>query len=148
MDNIDKKILNILQKDFPLIERPFLEVAQKCGLIEEEVVRRIRKLKEEGIIRRIGASFDAAKLGKVSTLCAARVPEKDLESFVKFVNSMPGITHSYRRNNVYNVWFTLNAESEKDIEEILAQLKAETGVGNMLSMKSERIFKINATFNI
>ncbi len=148
MDNIDKKILNILQKDFPLTERPFLEVAEKCDLGEEEVISRVRKLKEEGIIRRIGAIFDGAKLGRVSTLCAAKVLEKELENFVEAVNSIPGVTHSYRRNNEYNVWFTLNAENEQDIESILARLKAETRVENILSMKTEKIFKINATFDV
>lgn len=148
MDNIDKKLLNVLQKEFPLTERPFLEVAKKCGIGEEDVIDRVRKLKEVGIIRRIGAIFDGTKLGRVSTLCAARVPENELDSFVEVVNSFPGITHSYRRDNAYNVWFTLNAENEQEIEKILARLKTETGVENILSMKSERIFKINATFDI
>lgn len=148
MDNIDKKILNILQKEFPLIERPFLEVAQRCGLNEEEVISRVQKLKEQGIIRRIGAIFDGAKLGRTSTLCAVKVPEEELEGFIKALNSNPGVTHSYRRNNEYNVWFTLNAESEEDIENTLAQLKAKTGNEDILSMKAVKTFKINATFEV
>ncbi|MEN6620664.1 MAG: AsnC family transcriptional regulator [Smithella sp.] len=148
MDNIDRKILNILQKEFPLIERPFLEVAQKCGLNEEEVISRVQKLKEQGIIRRIGAIFDGAKLGRTSTLCGVKVPDEELEGFIKVLNSNAGVTHSYRRNNEYNVWFTLNAESEVDIEYILAQLRAETGNEDILSMKAVRTFKINATFEL
>lgn len=149
MDEIDKKLLNILQKEFPLTERPFLEVAQKCGLEEEEVINRVQKLKEAGIIRRIGAIFDGAKLGRASTLCGVKVPQEELESFIKAVNANPGVTHCYKRDNEYNVWFTLNAEDEQDIDNILAQLKTETGIDdNFLSMKAVKTFKINATFDV
>ena len=55
---------------------------KRCGLGEEETLSRIQKLKDEGIIRRIGAVFDGAKLGRASTLCAARVPEEKIENFV------------------------------------------------------------------
>ena len=108
MDEIDKKILNILQKEFPLEERPFYAIAEKCGISEEEALSRIQKMKDEGIIRRIGAVFDGAKLGRVSTLCAARVPQDKLEKFVNAVNVSKGVTHNYLRDNEYNVWFTLN----------------------------------------
>jgi siroheme decarboxylase len=148
LDKIDKKILNILQKEFPLTEQPFLVVAEKCGISEEEALRRIQEMKNEGIIRRIGAVFDGRKLGRASTLCAVRVPEEKMENFVKSVNANPGVTHSYRRNSEYNVWFTLNAENEQDIETFLARLKAETGVTDIINMRAVRTFKINATFEV
>ncbi|HOG11266.1 MAG TPA: Lrp/AsnC family transcriptional regulator, partial [Smithella sp.] len=87
MDAIDKKILNILQKEFPLEEQPFLIVGKRCGISEEETIRRVQNMKNEGIIRRIGAVFDGAQLGRVSTLCAARVPEEKIDTFVKVVNA-------------------------------------------------------------
>ncbi|MEQ8215956.1 MAG: Lrp/AsnC family transcriptional regulator, partial [Smithellaceae bacterium] len=74
MDDIDKKLLNILQKEFPLTERPFQAVAENCGVSEEEVSGRIQKEKDEGGVRRIGAVFSGSNLDRVSTLCAARVP--------------------------------------------------------------------------
>lgn len=148
MDNIDKKLLNILQKEFPLTERPFWAVAGKCGLSEEEVIGRVERLKEEGVIRRIGAIFDGAGLGRVGTLCAARVPEEKLDSFVGVVNACSGVTHNYRRNNDYNVWFTVNAENEQDVDNFLDRLKSETGVTDILSMRTVRTFKINATFEV
>ncbi|MEN6373422.1 MAG: Lrp/AsnC family transcriptional regulator [Smithella sp.] len=148
MDDIDKKILNILQKEFPLTERPFLAVAEKCGLSEEEVISRLQKLKEDGVIRRIGAVFSGSNLGRVSTLCAARVPKEKLDNFVRTVNACPGVTHNYLRKNDYNVWFTVNMEKEQDIDNFLKQLKTETGVMDILNMKAGRTFKINATFEI
>jgi DNA-binding Lrp family transcriptional regulator len=148
MDEIDKKILNVLQKEFPLTAQPFLIVSEKCGISEEEALHRIQKMKDEGIIRRIGAVFDGNKLGRVSTLCAARVPEVKLENFVKAVNANPGVTHNYLRNNEYNVWFTLVSENEQGIDSFLAELKAETGVSDILDMRAVRTFKINATFEV
>ena len=148
MDEIDKKLLNILQKEFPLEERPFLIVAQRCGVSEDEALIRIQKMKDEGIIRRIGAVFDGAKLGRVSTLCAAHVPKDKLENFVNIVNANKGVTHNYQRNNEYNVWFTLNAATLQEIESFLAGLKENTGVTDILDMRAVRTFKINASFEV
>ena len=148
MDFLDKKILNILQKEFPLTERPFFAVAQKCGLSEDEVISRVQKLKEKGILRRIGAIFNGATLGRVSTLCAARVPEEKLDNFVSAVNAYSGVTHNYLRNNDYNVWFTVNAASPNEIARFLAQLKEDTGVTDILEMQAVRTFKIDASFEM
>jgi len=148
MDEIDKKILNILQKEFPLEERPFYAIAEKCGISEEEALSRIQKMKDEGIIRRIGAVFDGAKLGRVSTLCAARVPQDKLEKFVNAVNVSKGVTHNYLRDNEYNVWFTLNVSTAQEMESFLADLKKKTGITDILDMRAVRTFKINATFEV
>ena len=148
MDEIDKKILNILQKEFPLEERPFQIVAERCGLTEEEALGRIQKMKDDGIIRRIGAVFDGAKLGRVSTLCAARVPLDKLEKFVSVVNANKGVTHNYLRDNEYNVWFTLNAATADQMELFLADLKKKTGITDILDMRAVRTFKIDATFEV
>jgi DNA-binding Lrp family transcriptional regulator len=148
MDEIDKKILNILQKEFPLEERPFQIVAEKCGISEKEALSRIQKMKDDGIIRRIGAVFDGAKLGRISTLCAARVPQDKLEKFVNAVNVNKGVTHNYLRDNEYNVWFTLNVSTAQEMESFLADLKKKTGITDILDMRAVRTFKINATFEV
>ena len=148
MDVIDKKILNIMQKEFPLTERPFEIIAEKCNISEEEALSRVQKMKDNGIIRRIGAVFDGAKLGRVSTLCAARVSQDKLEKFVNAVNAGKGVTHNYLRDNEYNVWFTLNAATAQELESFLADLKKKTGVTDILDMRAVRTFKIDATFEV
>ncbi len=148
MDSIDKKILNIIQKDFPVVAEPFKTVAEKLGLDEDEVFRRIKKLKEKGIIRRIGAVFDTRKLGFVSTLCAARVPEDKLKDFVEVVNSYAGVTHNYRRSHEYNVWFTFIAPDEETLKKSLTEIRDRTGVTDVISMRAARTFKIDATFEL
>jgi len=148
MDAIDKKILNILQKEFPLEERPFLVVAELCGISENETLDRIQKLKNKGIIRRIGAVFDGKKLGRVSTLCAARVAEDKIDIFAQVVNANKGVTHNYRRNNEYNIWFTVSAPTAEALEAFLADVKEKTGVTDILDMRAVRTFKIDASFDI
>jgi len=148
MDEKDKKILNILQKEFPLTEQPFSIVAKKCGISEEEVLARVQKMKNDGIIRRIGAVFDSAKLGRVSTLCAARVSEDKIELFVKTVNANKNVTHNYRRDDEYNIWFTVSAASAKELESFLDNVKEKTGVTDILDMRAVRTFKINASFEL
>jgi DNA-binding Lrp family transcriptional regulator len=148
MDAIDKKILNIIQKEFPVVVEPFKAVAEKVGISEDEVLERISRLKQEGIIRRIGAVFDSKKMGFVSTLCAARVPKRRLKAFVEVVNSYPGVTHNYRRNHEYNVWFTFVAPDEGTLEKSLAEIRERTGVIDIISMPAVRTFKIDATFEL
>jgi DNA-binding Lrp family transcriptional regulator len=148
VDEIDKKILNILQKEFPIEERPFLIVAGRCEISEAEVINRVQRLKDEGIIRRIGAVFEGSKLGRAGSLCAARVPEDKLEMFVRAVNAFPGVTHNYRRDNEYNVWFTATAGSRQEIDSFLAGLKESTGVTDIVDMRAVRTFKIDASFEM
>ncbi len=148
MDNVDKKILNLLQTDFPVTEEPYKEIGEKIGLDEDEVLRRVKALKDEKIIRRIGAIFDLRKLGYASTLCAARVPEDRIDKFVQIVNGYAGVTHNYRRNHEYNFWFTFIAPSEDDLQASIEEIKEKTGVHDILSMRAVRTFKIDATFDV
>jgi siroheme decarboxylase len=148
MDAIDKKILNIIQKDFPVVAEPFKVVAERLGLDEDEVLKRIKDLKAVGIIRRIGAVFDSKKMGFASTLCAAKVPKKDLRKFIEIVNSYPGVTHNYRRRHDYNVWFTFIASDEETLKKSLGEIRDKTGVADIISMTASRTFKIDATFEL
>jgi DNA-binding Lrp family transcriptional regulator len=148
MDDIDRRLLNIIQEDFPLTAEPFAEVAGLLGIGEAEVRARIGGLKDEGIIRRIGAVFDLRKLGFASTLCAARVPEDKIAAFVEIVNASPGVTHNYRRDHDYNIWFTLIAPGEGELEAALAEIKRKTGIEDILSLRAIRTFKINARFEV
>ena len=148
MDAIDKKILNIIQKDFPVTAEPFKAIAEGLGLKESEVLKHVTKLKDEGIIRRIGAVFDSKKMGYASTLCAARVPKEKLKKFVAVVNSYPGVTHNYRRKHDYNVWFTFIAPDEETLEKSLREIRNKTGVADIISMTAAQTFKIDATFEL
>jgi DNA-binding Lrp family transcriptional regulator len=148
MDNTDKKILNIIQRDFPIEKEPFKIIAEKTGLTEEDVFNRIKKLKQDGIIRRIGAVFASKELGFVSTLCAASVPEENLKAFVEIVNAYPGVTHHYRRKHEYNVWFTFIAPDDETLKKSLTEIKGKTGISEILDLRATRTFKIDASFQM
>ena len=148
MDEIDRKILNKIQSDFSIVKHPFLNIAEKLCIREDEVIDRIERMKASGTIRRIGGNFHSYNLGFTSTLCAARVPEKKLEKFIKKVNSFKGVTHNYLRENSYNVWFTFIAEDMNTIERSLHHLSEETGVKDILNLPAQKMFKIKVDFDI
>jgi len=148
MDDTDKIILNKIQSDFPISPRPFLSIAEDLGLEETDMIHRLTRLKENGIIRRIGGNFVPDKMGYVSTLCAAKVPEEKIENFAEIVNRYPGVTHNYLRHNEFNVWFTFIAPSMAQIEEHLDTIAKETGIREILNMPATRVFKIKAHFDL
>jgi DNA-binding Lrp family transcriptional regulator len=148
MDTIDKAILNRIQSDFPITSRPFLAVAEELELTEKDVLERVSRLKEMGIIRRIGGNFVPNKLGYVSTLCAAKVPEDKNELFAEIVNRYPGVTHNYLRENSYNVWFTFIAPSMEEIEQHLEEIARESGISEVLNLPATKVFKIRAQFDV
>lgn len=145
LDQIDKRILDILQSNFPLVSRPYAEIGQSLGLGEDEVLRRVRTMRKNGIIRRMGANFQSKKLGYTSTLCAARVPEDKLEQFIESVNALPGVTHNYLREHAYNVWFTLISPGKEAASQTLAELEERTGIA-ILNLPATKLFKIKVDF--
>jgi siroheme decarboxylase len=148
MDDVDRTILNRIQSDFPITSRPYDVIAKDLGLDEDEVLNRVLRLKESGIIRRIGGNFGPEKLGFVSTLCAAQVPAEKIDSFAEIVNSYPGVTHNYQRDNQFNIWFTFIAPSMDEIKTNLAAISRKTGVKNILNLPATRLFKIKAHFDL
>lgn len=148
LDETDRIILNRIQSDFPVTARPYEAIGRELNLSEAEVLGRLERLKQTGIIRRIGGNFSPEKLGFVSTLCAASVPEDKVDLFADTVNRYPGVTHNYMRENHFNVWFTFIAPSMDDIEANLAAITRETGVQEILNLPATRVFKIRAKFDV
>ena len=148
MDEADRKILNAIQSEFPITARPYEELGRSLALSEEEVLQRVKRLKEEGIIRRIGGNFHSSKLDFTSTLCAAKVPEEKIERFVEVVNRYPGVTHNYLRNHAFNVWFTFIAPSTEVIDHCLKEISEATRVKDVHSLPAVRMFKIKVDFEV
>lgn len=146
LDEIQKAVLNQIQSDFPIDPRPYRVLGQRLGLSEEAVLDQVRRLRRSGVIRRIGGNFSSTSLGYASTLCAARVPEDRLESFIRRVNQFDGVTHNYRREHDLNVWFTFIAPSMDDIERALADISRDTGVTEIYNLPAVQTFKIKVDF--
>jgi DNA-binding Lrp family transcriptional regulator len=148
MDNTDREILNEIQSGFPITSRPYLEMGKRVDLTEQEVFERVKRLRQEGIIRRIGGNFNSRKLNFISTLCAARVPQQKIKGFVEVVNQYKGVTHNYLRNHDYNVWFTFMAPAREYIHNALKEISETTGINDILDLQTVRVFKIKVDFEV
>ena len=148
MDDTDRKLLNEIQYDFPFTQRPYGELGIRLNCTEKGILTRIKRLKKEGIIRRIGGNFDSQQLGFASTLCAAHVPDGALEEFVRVVNEYPGVTHNYLRDHYYNIWFTFIASHMKVIDKYIEEIIKQTGVEKILTLPAVKRFKIYVNFEL
>jgi len=148
LDDTNKKILNSIQLDFPIDPRPYKKIAEKLDLTEDELLYRLNTMKEEMLIRRIGGNFSPDRLGYHSTLCAAMVDEDKIELFTRTVNAYSGVTHNYRRDHNFNIWFTFIASSVDIIKQSLEEISAKTGVKTILNLPATRVFKISANFKV
>lgn len=144
----DKELLNILQTNLPISKRPFADLAEILGSTEVFVIQRLKELKEEGFLRKIGPFFDSANLGYSGTLVAAKITDGYMEKVATTINEYPGITHNYEREGKYNLWFTLLTPNEETQLKILDELRALEGVEKMISLKSTRKYKVSVQFNL
>ena len=148
MDDIDRKILGTIQSDFPLSRRPYRDLSDRLGLPEEEIFGRVKRLKKDGIIRRIGGSFDSRSLGFTTTLCAAKVPDNRISLFVEEVNKYPGVTHNYLREHEYNVWFTLVVTDRREMDRLIGEIIQSTGVREVINLPATKTFKVLVDFEL
>lgn len=141
LDDKDREILNATQKGLPLVSQPFAWLAERVELSEEEVISRLKFMKEAGYIRRLGGIFSSQKLGWNSILLAARVPDDRLPDVKKIVNAHQGVTHNYLRNHDYNMWFTLSVPPEKELEEEIKMLEQQTDL-QFLRLPRKKKYKL------
>ena len=143
----DGILLDALQTDFPICERPYAALGERLGLSEDECYRRVCALRERGVIRRIGAAFNSRALGYVSTLVAFAVAEEAVDDAAAVVSASPFVTHNYRREGEFNLWFTLVAPSREKIDEIVEELRAGTAAKKAMELSSRRAYKLRAVFS-
>ncbi|MHC4394252.1 MAG: Lrp/AsnC family transcriptional regulator [Planctomycetota bacterium] len=150
MDKLDYRILEALQSDFPLRERPYDAISRELNIPCEQLLDRVQLLLADGVIRRIGASLNSRKFGFYSTLAAVSVEGEFIERAAEVIGKFREVTHSYLRNDRFNIWFTIiasNAESVKNIlKEIQSALSLESS--QILNLPVKHLFKLNARFNI
>ena len=147
LDKTDIKILNAIQIDFPLVYRPFLQLGDSLGLKEEEVIERIKRLQAKGAIRRIGPIISTKKTGGVSTLVALKAPADRVDEVAQIINGYEDVSHNYLRPAEFNIWFTLSAESENRMQEVLSEIEERTRC-EVMNLPTKRLFKIGVKFNI
>jgi DNA-binding Lrp family transcriptional regulator len=144
LDDLDRRLLNLLQGSFPLTRRPFAGVAEQAAIAENEVLRRTQRLLRERIIREITPIFDTRVLGYRSMLVAAKVDPENPWRPARIVNSHPGVSHNYLRDHDFNLWFTIATEpdSKLGLDGTLDVLQRLTGAESMRQLPTLRLFKI------
>ncbi len=147
LDMTDKALLNLMQIGFPVGPEPYQVLAERLGITESEVIKRLKCMIQKGVIRRLGCVFDSRKLGYTGTLCAIKVEPAEIEAVTAVINSYPEVSHNYLRYCRYNMWFTVIAESTERLKEIIQEISSQTGK-EILDLPSENIFKINVKFKV
>ncbi|MGD1835803.1 MAG: Lrp/AsnC family transcriptional regulator [Nitrososphaeraceae archaeon] len=148
LDLLDKKILNEIQWYFPLTDRPFLEIANKHDITEEEIIQRIISLKNSGLIRQINAIFDTRRLGYKSALIAFAVESHRIDEVANEINKNPGVSHNYERNHEFNMWFTLAVPPDKQIKTILDKMASLKGVKKYRLLPTLKMYKIGVKLDM
>jgi DNA-binding Lrp family transcriptional regulator len=140
MDAIDRNIINNLQGGFPLSERPYAEAATKLGLTEDELMRRLDVLLENGALSRFAPMYHAERLGGALTLAAMKIPPQDFERVAQTVNGFPEVAHNYEREHDFNMWFVLATETPQRIGEVIGEIERSTGYPVYNMPKLEEFF--------
>jgi len=139
MDNLDKQLINLLQRGFPVCEKPFYEIAKVVKSTENIVINKIQTMLDSGLLTRFGPMFDAASLGGAFTLAAMKVPKEQFEDVAQVVNSFEQVAHNYERENELNMWFVIGTEEQSEILEVIKQIESKTGI-NVVNMPKEHEF--------
>lgn len=139
MDNLDKKLINLLQKGLPVCEKPFYEIAKIVKSTEKIVINKVQTMLENGLLTRFGPMFDAACLGGAFTLAAMKVPKDQFEDVAQIVNSFEQVAHNYERKNELNMWFVIGTETQSEIIQVIKQIEYKTGI-NVVNMPKEHEF--------
>lgn len=148
LTSFDKALLNIVQTDLPLSKRPFADLAVRLNAEEATVLERLRYLKDNGYIRRIGPFFDSSKLGYIGTLVAVKVEPEKLAQVAQFINGYPGVTHNYEREGEFNLWFALLTPDLFVQEQTLASIGQQPGVQRLINLPATKKYKVSVQFTL
>ena len=149
MDITDRKLLNMVQSNFPVVEEPYRAIADDLGISETETLDRLAELKRQNVVRQISAIFDTRRLGYKTTLVAFAYGDEDLHPGAIFINRHPGVSHNYaREGSYYNLWFTLAVPPDGDLQTTVEWMAEKTNAIEFRIMPTIRFFKIGVNFDM
>ena len=149
MDLTDRKLLNLIQSRFPLVDRPYAELGGELGIGEQEVIERLKELKRQNVVRQISAIFDTRRLGYKTSLVAMAYEKDKLVPAALRINEHPGVSHNYaREGSYYNLWFTIAVPPGEELETTVARMAVDTEALTYRVMPTIRFFKIGVNFDM
>jgi siroheme decarboxylase len=128
LDAVERRIIDALQGDFPVCERPYAEAAARLGLSEGELLNRLQRLLDAHVLTRFGPMYQVERLGGAFVLAALAVPDGRYDEVAALVNALPQVAHNYRREHVLNMWFVLATETQAGIGAALARIEQDSGL--------------------
>lgn len=146
LDPIDFSLVNDWQRGFPLVSRPYAELAHSLGVSEAAVISRLKRLADAGTVSRIGAVFRAHALGW-STLAAVSTPGNRIDDVAKVINGFPEVNHNYEREHAFNLWFVATAPSRERVAEVLTEIGRAAG-STVLDLPMLENFHIDLGFDL
>ena len=150
MDDADRTLCDLIQNDFPVVERPYAALGERLGTSEDDVLERVSQLRKDRIIRQISAIFDTRRLGYVSCLVAARTSAERADAAAEVINTHPGVTHNYEREHDFNIWFTVGIppNSRLGLDRTVELLGEMAEVDSIRPLPALRFFKIGVDLDI
>lgn len=148
MDSAGRQLVNLLQEGLPIEKDPYGILAGKLGISRSGVAERVSELIASGYIRRVGGIFDPAAMGYSSTLVGMRVPEDIFGDVARFVNSVQGVTHNYRRTGFLNMWFTLSVAEDSEKETFIKDIRVRFALDHVYEFPRARHFKLRVFFDM
>ena len=147
MDDLDRKIINKLQRKFPVCDHPFAVVADELSTTEAELISRLQRLSDEKYLTRFGPLFNADNFGGAISLCAMAVSEDNFDVVTEQVNAFPQVAHNYQRDHELNMWFVLATETESELNETITKIEDDTGL-SVRNMPKLHEFYVGLHFEI
>ncbi len=144
----DAQLLNAVQWSFPLDAAPYAVLAERLGITESEVIDRLRAVKAEGVLRQLSAIFDTRALGYTSALIAAKVDADHVDAAAEIINEHPGVSHNYKRNHDYNLWYTLAVPPGEDFDAHLDVLHHASGARVTRKLPTLKLYKIGVKLDM
>ncbi|MGI8574038.1 MAG: siroheme decarboxylase subunit alpha [Egibacteraceae bacterium] len=148
LDERDQQLLNLIQTAFPLVSRPFSRLGEQLGEPEAEVIARYQRLKDERIIRQVSAIFDTRKLGYASSLVATAVDEARIQEAADIISAHPGVSHNYRRDHEFNIWWTIAVPPGTDLEAHVNALHRLTDARSTRILPTLQLYKIGVDLDV
>ena len=151
MDDTDRKLLNLIQTEVPVAARPYAMLGERLGgLGEAEVMARLRALKTDRVVRQISAIFDTRSLGYQSSLVAVQCDPRRENEVAVVIDAHPGVSHNYRRNHAYNLWYTIAVapNSKLGLERTVRILHETSGAIVTRLMPTLHLFKIGVELDV
>lgn len=148
MDNLDRMLLDRIQRSFPLVARPYHHLAGSLGADAQEVMARIGALKGRGLVRQVSAIFNTGALGYRSSLVAMAVEESQLDKAAAAVNAYPGVSHNYLRPGNFNMWFTIAVPPRDSLEDVVRGLAQEAGGWKTIILPALKKYKLAVVLDV